>query len=293
MTARSTNAYLCSALVHCGFVGLLLLLAYGVGSTRPEAPKVFELVAGAGDNYAATVAPALGVPGGIKLKLATPRTPVVERQPAPAETVPVEPSPVPEKVVKASLQKAPPVKKADTVTNFTKVLERTASRRAARLEARYRKQLAEQEKREAREEALERKAAQANAARAERIDAEGIREGVVGGSAENKKGGAGGKALSREEGDLLDGYFALLKARIKENFEASGDASDRLATRLEFFVAANGSLSGVRIVRSSGNADFDRSVLEAFHRTSSIGPRPDGKGETVTMEFDLREDDQN
>jgi colicin import membrane protein len=288
MTARSTHAYLASALIHCGFVGLLLLLAYGVGSTRPEAPKVFELVAGAGDNYAATVAPALGVPGGIKLKLATPRTPVVEQQPAP-----VEPVPVPEKVVKASLQKAPPVKKADTVTNFTKVLERTASRRAARLEAKYRKQLAEEEKREAREEALERKAAQASAARAERIDAEGIREGVVGGSVENKTGGAGGKALSREEGDLLDGYFALLKARIKENFEASGDASDRLAARLEFFVAANGSLSGVRIVRSSGNADFDRSVLEAFHRTSSIGPRPDGKGETVAMEFDLREDDQN
>jgi len=287
MTARSTNAYLCSALVHCGFLGLLLL-AYGVGSTRPEAPKVFELVAGAGDNYAATVAPALGIPGGIKLKLSTPRTPAVQEPPSP-----VQPVTVPEREVKASLQKAAPQKKPDTVTNFTKVLERTASRRAARLEAKYRKQLAEEEKKEAREEALERKAAQANAARAERIDAEGIREGVVGGSTENKTGGAGGKALSREEGELLDGYFALLKARIKENYQGSGDASDRLAAKLEFFVAANGNLSGVRIVRSSGNADFDQSVLEAFRRTTSIGPRPDGKGETVTMEFDLREDDQN
>lgn len=288
MTARSANAYLCSALIHCGFAGLLLLLAYTVGSARPETPKVFELVAGAGDNYAATVAPALGVPGGIKVKLATPRTPAVQPEPSP-----VQPVPVPAREVKASLQKAAPVRKADTVTNFTKVLERTASRRAARLEAKYRKQLAEEEKREAREEALEKRAAQERAARAERIDAEGIREGVVGGSTENKTGGAGGKALSREEGDLLDGYFALLKARIKENYQGSGDASDRLTTRLEFYVAANGTLSGVRIVRSSGNADFDQSVLEAFHRTSSIGPRPDGKDETVTMEFDLREDDQN
>jgi colicin import membrane protein len=288
MTARSPNAYLWSAGIHGGFFAALLLLAYGVGSNRPEQPKVFELVAGAGDNYAATVAPALGVPGGIKLKLSTPRASAVQEPVAP-----VQPVPAADREVKASLQKASPAKKADTVTNFTRILERTERRRAARLEAKYKRQLAEQEKREAREEALERRAAQANAARSERIDAEGIREGVVGGSTENKTGGAGGKALSREEGDLLDGYFALLKARIKENYQGSGDASDRLAARLEFYVAADGALSGVRIVRSSGNPDFDQSVLDAFHRTSSIGPRPDGKGETVTMEFDLREEDQN
>ena len=66
-----------------------------------------------------------------------------------------------------------------------------------------------------------------------------------------------------------------------------------MTARLEFYVAADGSLSGVRIVRSSGNPGFDQSVLEAFHKTASIGPRPDGKGETVSMEFDLREDDEN
>jgi colicin import membrane protein len=293
MTARSSNAFLCSALLHCGFIVLLLLLAYGVGSSRPDAPKVFELVAGAGDNYGATVAPALGVPGGIKLKLAAMPTPVVEDQPAPEQPSPVQPVAVSARVVKASMQKPASTKKADAIPNFTKMLERAANRKAARLEAKYKKQLEAEEKEEEREESLERKAAQANAAKAEKTEAEGIREGVVGGSTENKSGGAGGKALSREDGALLDGYFALLKARIKENFQGSDDVSNALTARLEFYVAADGSLSEVQILRSSGNADFDQSVLEAFHRTSPIGPRPDGKGETVTMEFDLREDEQN
>jgi colicin import membrane protein len=285
--ARPAPAYLASAFVHAGFLAFLLVLAYGIGSNQPGQPKVFELVAGAGDNYGATVAPALGVPGGIKLRLSTPRPS------AAVETaMPAEPVPPPVQAAKPAPRKTAAPKKPDTVANFTKVLERTEKRRAARLEAKYRKQLEEQEKKEEREEARERKAA-AGAAKTERIDAEGIREGVVGGSTENKTGGAGGKALSREEGDLLDGYFALLKARIKENFQGPDDAGNRLTARLEFFVAADGSLSDGRIARSSGSADFDQSVLEAFHRTSSIGPRPDGKGESVTMEFDLREDDQN
>jgi colicin import membrane protein len=291
MTARSPNAYLFSALLHCGAIGVALFLAYGIGETPPDAPKIFELVAGAGDNYAATAAPALGVAGGIKLSL--PAEPAPQPEPVASAPAPLEAAapirPAPEPVAKASRSKAAPAKPADTVPNFTKMVQRTASRRAARLEAKYKKQLAEQERREAREEALRQKAE----AKSARIDAEGIREGVIGGSAENKTGGAGGKALTREEGDLLDGYFALLKARIKENYQSTGDASDKLAVRLEFYVAADGALGSVRITRSSGNAEFDRSVLEAFHRTASIGPRPDGKGETVTMEFDLRETDAN
>jgi colicin import membrane protein len=283
MTSRSANAYLVSGLLHGVAAAIALFLAYGMGAPPARTPKIFELVAGAGNNYGATAAPALGIPGGIKLRVPAPA--------APAHPEPV-PVPAPEREVKASLQKAPTSGKTGTVPNFTKLVERTASRRAARLEARYRKQLAEEERREAREEALE-KAAATHAAKAEKAAPEGIREGVVGGSVENKTGGAGGKALTREEGELLDGYFALLKARIKENYEATGDATDRLTARVEFFVAADGSLSAVKIVRSSGNDGFDRSVLEAFHRTSSIGPRPDGKGETVTMEFDLREDDAN
>jgi colicin import membrane protein len=40
-----------------------------------DEPKVFELVAGAGDNYAATAAPALGSAGGVKLTSRPPAEP--------------------------------------------------------------------------------------------------------------------------------------------------------------------------------------------------------------------------
>jgi colicin import membrane protein len=61
--------------------------------------------------------------------------------------------------------------------------------------------------------------------------------------------------------------------------------------RVEFYVSADGSISRVRISKSSGSEEFDRSVREAFARTKSIGARPDKKGETVELEFRMREED--
>jgi colicin import membrane protein len=283
MTVRSPSAYLVSALVHGAVVALALLLAYFSEESRQEAPKILELVAGAGDNYGATVAPALGSPGGIKLSL-----PAESAREAPS---PIQPAPMAETLpmTKASTPKAAKSKTSGKIPNLARNFERIANRRAARLEAKYKKKLEAEERQEEAAENAERK----KAAAATRIDAEGIREGVVGGSAENKTGGAGGKALTREEGDLLEAYFSLLRERFKENFVSTGEATDRLSARVQFFLAADGSISGVTIIRSSGSADFDEAVLEAFRHTTSIGPRPDGKGDTKETEFDLHQEDEN
>ena len=48
-----------------------------------------------------------------------------------------------------------------------------------------------------------------------KIDAEGIAKGVVGGSTANKVGGAGGKALKTDNDDVLAGYDALFKQRLR------------------------------------------------------------------------------
>ena len=162
-------------------------------------------------------------------------------------------------------------------------LKRTEMRRELNLERKYEK---------AQEAAAKRLAQEQKAAgKVSHIDAEGIREGVIGGSAENKEGGAGGRALTREEGSELEAYFALLKARIKENHAPPEGVSDSLSARVEFMVAADGEISHVRIETSSGNAEFDRSVVEACQQTRSIGPRPDGRSETVQMLFKMREDE--
>jgi TonB family protein len=64
-----------------------------------------------------------------------------------------------------------------------------------------------------------------------------------------------------------------------------------LITSVQFRVEAEGTLSGVRIVKSSGSREFDDAVRTAIRRVSgSIGPRPDGKSEVVELDFRAKED---
>jgi colicin import membrane protein len=283
MSTQSAGPYALSALIHAAVFGLILFFGYAANRVVQDAPKVFELVAGAGDNYAATAAPALGSPTGIKIKAEAP-SPV---QPAPAQPAPPMPRQESSPIQSAPVERAPakPAKPVDLVAE----LKRVEARREKRLEAKYKKEEDAEKKRMTQEEFQ--KEQQAKASRASRIDAEGIREGVIGGSTENKKGGASGKALTREEGSELEAYFALLKARIKENHVPPEGVSDSLVAVVEFFVAADGSLSHVRISRSSGNAEFDRSVVEACQHTPSVGARPDGRSETVEMTFKMRDEE--
>lgn len=296
MNARSPNAYVFSMLLHGAIAALIILLGYLANEPAREAPKIFELVAGAGDNYGATVAPALGVPGGAKLVTAPPTPPVPPAPvaPAPPEAAPVQAAPRPIPTPPApKAQPAPP--KSDQVPNFNKQVQKTASRKEARLEAKYKKDLEKEQKRMSYEEYLKEHggktaAAAGPASKTAKIDAEGIRAGVVGGSTANKTGGAGGKALSREQQDLLDSYFAMLRAKLKDNFVPSPNVSDKLSAGVEFFLAADGSLSRVRIVRSSGSPEFDRLVLDAFAQTH-MPPRPDGHGDTIKLTYSLRDEE--
>jgi colicin import membrane protein len=291
MTDRSSSAYLASVLLHGGALAIILLMAYTFDSMRPESPKTFELVAGEGDNYAATAAPALGEPGGIKLSLpalpapseAAPPAPPAEPEPAAAAVTPAPPAPVKPAAVKPAAAK-PAAKPASKIPNFTRSVERTAARVANRIEAKYKKELLAEKRRQMTQEEYLKEHPSGAAS-------EGIRQGVVGGSAANKTGGAGGRALTREEGSELEAYWAMLKSRLVENLEKPTDASDTLTAVVEFYVAADGSLSQVRISRSSGNDEFDQAVLQAVRRTHSIGPRPDGRGDVVQVPFKMHEDD--
>ena len=266
MSAQSPGAYGLSALLHAAVVALVLFFSYASTALVKDTPKVFELVAGAGDNYGAREAPALGSSGGVKL----------QATPAPRPQAP--PAPKPEAPPIQSAPEAAPAKAAKPI-DLVAQLKRVEMRRELNLERKYEKEKQAEEKREA------------AAAKVAHIDAEGIKEGVLGGSTANKTGGAGGRALTREEGSLLEAYFALLKARIMENHVPPEGVSDRLSARVEFFVAADGSISSVRIVSPSGNFDFDRSVIEAVEHTRSIGPRPDARSESVTMTIKMSDDE--
>jgi colicin import membrane protein len=297
MPARLYSSFLMSVFLHAAVVGLVLFLAYVAHETTADAPKIIELVAGAGDNYAATEAPALGTPDGPKIdappeakevSFTAPPTPVIQEP----QSTPVEPQqpvvqeqspPVKEAPVPAPPKaKAKSKPKADQVPNFARTVQRIENKRAARLMAKYHKELEAQERRE--------RLSYEQYERTHGKGGEGIAGGVVGGSHNNKTGGAGGKALTREQGEILDAYFALLKARIKENHIPPADVSDKLKVTVSFYLSADGSIGRVHVVQSSGSPAFDQSVLEAFARTHSIGPRPDNHGEVVKLEFQMRDE---
>jgi len=301
MTARSPSAFLISATIHGLFAAAMFYTAYALKDEVIDKGKVFELVAGEGDNYNATEAPALGVPGGVKFDMPaaptpapvfTPPEPIAEPQPvvsAPVEAVPppkVEPKqkPEPSPVVKADPKTA--TKPDPAVPNFVKSIKRVQ----VRIDS---KQRAQREK-EAKAAALATKNAEIAAQKAAllkangspskiaKIDAEGIAKGVLGGSTANKTGGAGGTALSRAEQDELGTYVAYVKQQLKAAMKPS-DGEDKIVATVEFVVSAAGTFSQVHIVKSSGNADFDQAVLEAFHTVGSVR-RHDELGErTITL----------
>lgn len=305
MQSNSSSAFFLSATLHGVVVVMILLMTYVWQDHAKEPTKVFELVAGEGDNYMATAAPALGTEGG---KVTMPNVPTptpTPPEPAPIQAAPepvVQPEPA-APTPKTAVTKAPP---PDAIRDFSKDVKRIEKKRADRLIAKDRAAREAAEKKAKLEEAKQKKMTKeefdrqkksgitpkpGSSQKIARIDAEGIAKGVAGGSTANKEGGAGGKSLTRDEGDALDLYFSLLKRRLKDALDKPPGLSDTLVAIVEVHIAGNGLLSGARISKSSGSEEFDQAALAAVARVRSIGARPDGKSETLLIPFRMREED--
>jgi len=296
-------------------VALALLMGYVNDPSRETEPKILELVAGGGDHYMAKEAPALGVEAGLKVPL----TPTPEFKLAPAEPVRPEPAPVqPEKVTPptpvpvapeppkpepvAPQKKVPPTTPVDPPTpDFKKkikqdirVADSKAKREIAKERAAETKRVEEEKKRMTKEEfdrankAKTVASATTKSATVKKIDAQGIAKGVAGGSTNNKAGGAGGKALTSDNSAVVAAYDAMFKNRLRERFEPPPGLSDSLKVSVEVRSAMDGTLSGARVVKSSGSKVFDQAVLDAIKQVR-MPPRPDKKGETFEFDFSMRE----
>ena len=59
---------------------------------------------------------------------------------------------------------------------------------------------------------------------------------------------------------------------------------------VSFSIAADGSISGASVVKSSGVEDLDGAALKAVASARSIGPRPAGVSSSITVpiSFNLR-----
>lgn len=290
-----------SATFHAAVAGLLIL--FGLESCQQDKPqpRVLELVAGQGDNFGATVAPKLGTPGGVKVDLpaipipkAPDPEPVAPPPPAKAEPLPPEPSPITPPPPQPKTPPPPPKKTEPTTPNFAKQVLRKALNAERKAKAEVAKERAAEEKRLKKEEfdrqqrAKVAAATKGSSAKVSHIDAEGIAKGVVGGSAENKVGGAGGKALTAMDGALAERYFAMLKQRVLSALDKPPGVSDDLVVTVVVHISASGRLSNARVVKSSGSEEFDRAVITAFSRVT-MPEHPEHKNEDLELVFKTRD----
>ncbi len=293
-----------SLALHGAAVAVMLLVAYASSFDNKKETPVFELVAGEGDNFGATEAAALGTPG-IKVNVPaiplptittkpepepvktvepepTPPPPKPEPKPKPPEPVPtVAPTPTPPKPEAKDAPKAPTKERTLTQEFKRKLIveESRAKMKKMREEAAEKKRLdAEKKERE--------KAAKLVASNMPRVDTEGIKNGVKGGSTANKTGGAGGTALTRPDGPVMDAYYAYLKQELLKSLKRTlpPGLGDTLSVEVEFFLSANGSLTNAKVVTSSGNAEFDRAAVDAC-RLVKMTARPDKDSSVVALTF--------
>lgn len=319
-SARSPYAFFASATLHALLIALILGFTWITHQPPKEVPQIFELVAGEGDNFAATEAPALGVPG-VKIDIppapepspveAAPAEPTPaepEQSPVTAAESPVEPEPVPPPVKTPPKPKPePPVYKP---LNMAKMVDRISDKRAANIEKKLKKEQQAAEARAAKEAALNAKRMTkaefdrlnkgktsspskkppGGSISAKRIDTAGIAKGVIGGSTANTTGGAGGKALTREDIELSEAYISLLIQRLKQAHQKPEGVGDQLEALVKFRLTASGAVTNVTLLRSSGNDEFDQSALAAFRRITLPRPPANLKTNDYTIPFRMRDE---
>jgi len=297
MQENRPKAFFLSLGLHAALGVALVFFSYYVRSqAKPPLPHLFELVAGPGKNYAALEAP-LGddsAPAETAIRFDLPPqpepTPSFVREPEPEppllETAPVETSPVelapeppkPEPPTPTPPKPKPPQPKPEP--------RHSGNDAAPKKESATPMSKAEFDRLHGNKPnpTAVRPTANRPPPRVRQINTRGI----VGGSPSVSEG-AGGTVLSRAESDLLEAYIALLRQRLRAAHVKPAGLSDLLQTKVRFAIAADGTLSNLRIVTSSGSREFDDSVLAAFRKVRSIGPTPNGKADTWELTFKLRD----
>lgn len=262
-----------SALLHCLLFSSLIVAAWWVRRTEEPPPAVFELVAGAGDNYAATEAPTTTeeMPE-VTLKLPEPLPepkpqpprpqPRVQPKPPPPRPTPrvVEKKPAPVKIIpvpEKPVLKIEPVREKVSFDDFAqqhgKPTVKTTTKPPAPIKTRS-------------------------------IDVGKITSAT----ATKVTVGAGGTAMTTQELSLSKAYVALIIQRIRQALEAAG-INDVRSAGVQFQVSLSGAISNARIVDSSGSGKFDQAVLAAFRSIRPIGRPPTGRAEKFETVIRLTE----
>lgn len=94
-------------------------------------------------------------------------------------------------------------------------------------------------------------------------------------------GGSGGDGVG-----ALGSYEQVIISRVRPNWSFPAQANRRqFSTLVNIQIAADGIITQSRILRSSGNAAYDASVLNALARTEQLEPPPNPDVMNIDIEF--------
>lgn len=228
----------------------------------------------------------------------------VPQQAAPKEVVPPPPPPQPRPVAKPEPKPEPKVNEADiALQQEKKRKELEAKRHQEELEREREKQkkleaqrkqeelkkeeqrkeaLAEQKKKEEaqqqkkkREEEQARKLAQLREENLRRI------QGMAGAT-----GGPTATGTAARSSGPSDSWGGRIKARVRPNIVFSDDVVGNPNAEVEVRLAPDGTITGRRLVKSSGNKAWDDAVLRALDKTEVLPRDTDGRVHSpVVIEF--------
>jgi len=248
-----------AVLVH---VGLLVAIAFGV-SWRSSEPAGVEA-----ELWAA-------VP-----QVAAPRIEQPQPQPQPQ---PAPPPPAPQKS-----EPAPQPREAEIAIEKEKARlekERLDKERAekARLEKLQREKEREDAERREKAEELKRKQAAEREAQRKREEEEKRLAQLREENLKKMLAQAGGTGAPNATGSAAQsagpsaGYAGRLKARIKPNIVFADDLPGNPSAEVEVRAAPDGTITGRRLVKSSGVKEWDDAVLRAIDRTEVLPRDTDGR----------------
>ncbi len=275
-------------LIH---VGLVAALAYGVAWRRQDVNTVSAELWAAVPQIAAPMAAAPPPP--------PPPAPTPAPRPAPA---PPPPPPAPAQKADADIA----VKKVqkEKAEKEKAERERADKEKADKLKADKEKaekaDKAEKDKAKAAKEAAaaKEKAAQEKQEKADKAEAERLNKQRLENMARiNRQLGNDNPAVGNNPGPSSGraavsaapsaSYAGRIRARVLPNIVYSGARDQSIVADVEVTVAPDGKIMSSKLVKSSGNPDWDREVLRALTRTDMLPVDTDGRvPPTMLLSFD-------
>lgn len=282
MRASSPGAIALSAVLHAAAIGAIVAVSFWVHKTTEINPAMFDLVNAEdleiGDHFEMIGAPSKnpGVKeGGIKFN-----RPKIKRQHIPTQKE------LDAAQAKAEAQEAKEAaaraKQTRSDAPSTTASSRNKTTSYADFASKNSKQLAANQKTHS--------SGGAKGAAAAGIDAKGIVDELMeSAGAAGPRGDGGGTGGTRNMIAALDAYFNRLVNAVRAAWEMPDSVTDLLVAKVSFHLGADGSISQVKIVKSSGSTEYDDSVIDAFQRVRSIGAVPGNKAGTYVFNFRMTE----